>query len=97
MKRYAKILKQLFVAASLLMIVVVVFLNVRLYVSSPMVHHNDESPPTLVLQLAANRAALDAGSPEQMQQLFPEGYYFSYLFHGLTWVELAMRTESHAA
>jgi hypothetical protein len=30
-----------------------------------------------------------------MQRLFPEGYYFSYALHGLTWVELAMRDESH--
>ena len=49
----------------------------------------------LVAQLAANRAALEAGSPSRMQQLFPEGYYFSYLFHGLAWVELGMRDKSH--
>ena len=49
----------------------------------------------LVAQLAANRSALEAGAPSQMQHLFPEGYYFSYLFDGLTWVELAMRDAAH--
>ena len=47
------------------------------------------------MQLNANRAAIDAGAPNQMQEYFPEGYYFCYLFHGLTWVELALRDATH--
>jgi len=31
-----------------------------------------------------------------MQEVFPEGYYFSYLFHGLTWIEIAMRDPSYS-
>ena len=97
MMHFKIFIRRLIIAAWLMSIVAVVFLNLRLYCSSPLAQHDDETPPTLVLQLAANRAALDAGSPQQMQQWFPEGYYFSYLFHGLTWVELAMRHESHAS
>ena len=77
-------------------VLVVVFFNVRLYCSSPLAEDINEVPPTLIAQLAANRVALDAGSPDQMQGFFPEGYYFCYLLHGLTWVELAIRDESYA-
>ena len=79
-----------------LMIATVVFFNLRLYSSSPLAKKDDDVPPMLLAQLAANRAALDAGSPSRMQALFPEGYYFSYLFHGLAWVELAMRDPSYS-
>ena len=77
-------------------IVVIVFFNVRLYRASPLAKTRDGVPPELVAQLAANRLALDSGSPAEMQKLFPEGFYFCYLFHGLTWVELAMRDESYS-
>jgi hypothetical protein len=55
------------------MIATVVFFNLRLYSSSPLAETKDDVPPMLLAQLAANRAALDAGSPSQMQTLFPEG------------------------
>lgn len=79
-----------------LFIVAVIFFNLRLYWPSPLAPHENEVPRTLVSQLAANRSAIDAGAPSRMQDLFPEGYYFCYLFHGLTWVELAIRDESYS-
>lgn len=83
------------VAVWLLVVFAVLFFNVRLYVQSPLTRDQDTIPPQLRAQLAANRAALEAGAPGQMQELFPEGYYFSYLFHGLASVELAMRDPSY--
>ncbi|QOV88179.1 hypothetical protein [Humisphaera borealis] len=88
-------MRRLLIACWLVAVGAVLLFNVRLYCASPLARHPSEAPPTLVAQLAANRAALDAGSPAQMQKLFPEGFYFSYVFHGLTWVELAMRDPSH--
>ena len=79
-----------------LLIFVVVFFNARLYWPSPLASHDDTLPPSLVAQLDANRAAIDGGCPANMQQLFPEGYYFSYVFHGLAWVELAIRDETYS-
>ena len=96
MTRFRKLIGRAVLWGWRLTIVVVVFFNVRLYWSSPLAPSSASAPPMLVAQLAANRAALEAGSPSRMQQLFPEGYYFSYLLHGLTWVELAMRDESYA-
>ena len=78
------------------MIVAVVFFNVRLYWPTPLASSDSQVPRTLVLQLAANRSALDAGAPSQMQEFFPEGYYFCYVFHGLTWIELAIRDPSYS-
>ncbi|MGB7346053.1 MAG: hypothetical protein WBD20_17680 [Pirellulaceae bacterium] len=75
-------------------VVAIVFFNARLYWPSPLAQSRDEVPPTLVAQLAANRSAIDTGTPEQMQRLFPEGFYFCYVLHGLTWVELALRDDS---
>lgn len=96
MTNFRKRIRRGFIWTWLISMVLVVFFNLRLYSPSPLAQRNDNPPPMLVAQLAANRTALEAGLASQMQQLFPEGYFFSYLFHGLSWVELAMRDESHA-
>ena len=74
-----------------LVLVVVLFFNLRLYVPSPLPRGTRELPATLIQQLNANRLAIDAGAPKRMQKLFPEGYYFCHVMHGLTWVEAALR------
>lgn len=79
----------------LLIVIGVIYGNARLYAPSPLAASLSEAPPQLTSQLAANRAALESGAATRMQALFPEGDYFSYLFHGLAWVELAMRDAGH--
>lgn len=37
------------------------------------------------------RMTLDAGAGERMQELFPEGYFFTHVLYGLAWTELAAR------
>jgi hypothetical protein len=96
MKHFKRMIRRAFLGVWSLLIVAMVFFNARLYSPSPLAQTQDQAPPELIAQLAANRVALDAGAPTRMQKLFPEGYYFSYLFHGLTWVELGMRDESYA-
>lgn len=78
-----------------LLVLAALYFNLRLYRSSPLAKKVDQVPPELVAQLVAGQAALDDGCADQMQEHFPEGYYFSYLFHGLTWVELAMRDPAY--
>ena len=68
-----------------------VLLNVRLYCATPLAPNAERIPQTLLEQLASNREAIESGAPESMQKLFPEGYFFCYVFHGLTWIELALR------
>ncbi len=93
--RLGKWIGRAFVGVWLLLILVVLFFNARLYAPSPLANTLDVAPPQLRAQLAANHAALVSGSPAEMQQLFPEGFYFSYLFHGLASVELAMRDPTY--
>ena len=74
-----------------LLIALVVFCNVRLYAPTPLAATDNTLPPSLLAQLAANREAIDSGAPEQMQTLFPEGFFFCHVLHGLTWIEAALR------
>ncbi len=74
----------------------VLFVNLRLYWPTPLAQETDVVPKRLAAMLANNRSMLDQNAAQKMQALFPEGYYFSYLFHGLTWIELATRDNSFA-
>lgn len=48
-------------------------------------------PPGVRRQLAFLRAALEDGAGERAQHLFPEGYFFTHVLYGLSWVELGLR------
>lgn len=65
--------------------VVVFAVNLRLYtpISGPATHDDVAS------HLSYLRGQLDGGLAEDMQQQFPEGYFFSYVLYGLTWVNVA--------
>ncbi|MEN9353201.1 MAG: hypothetical protein RL318_526 [Fibrobacterota bacterium] len=44
----------------------------------------------IVSQLRFVRAAIDRGAAYDMQRLYPEGYFFLHVLHGLAWSELAL-------
>ncbi|MDX1925772.1 MAG: hypothetical protein SFV81_04605 [Pirellulaceae bacterium] len=71
------------------------FFNLRLYAPSPLPQSRSDVPPGILAQLASSRVALGSDAPQKMQSLFPEGYYFSHLLYGLTWIEVAMRDPSY--
>ena len=48
------------------------------------------SPHDIEAQLTYLRTALLEGQAEEMQGLFPEGYYFLYALYGLTWVNVGL-------
>jgi hypothetical protein len=60
-------------------------LNQRLY-SNP-----DSSPETIRPHLDFLKASLQSGAAERMQDLFPEGYLFTYELYGAAWVDLAIQ------
>ncbi len=62
-------------------------INIRLYYTSYTPTHNDVVP-----QLAFIKEKLQAGAAEEMQQLFPEGYFFTYALYGLTWVDVGLQS-----
>jgi hypothetical protein len=64
----------------------------RLHTSSPLDRADIEIVEDALPRLAFLRRALDGGAAEQMQRLFPEGYFFSYALYGLTWVDVGARS-----
>lgn len=52
--------------------------------------HDPERERTVVAQLRFVRAAIDRGAAHDMQALYPEGYFFLHVLHGLAWSELAL-------
>lgn len=80
-----------------LLLAAVLFFNCRLYWPSPLAQNNNLVPSSLMQQLNANAKVLTSAAPQRMQQLFPEGYYFCHVLHGLTWIEAAQRDPSLTA
>lgn len=78
-----------YVVVAVLVGVAVVVPNVRLYTS-------EQSTGALVAQQRFLGERLRAGSGEQMQTYFPEGYFFSHVLYGLTWLDLAARQDGGA-
>jgi hypothetical protein len=66
-------------------------LNLRLYAPGANAYGPDALGPDVVPQLNFIGEALRNGQGEEMQQLFPEGYFFSYVLYGLSWVEVGLR------
>gem|GEM_PF-1198571 len=44
----------------------------------------------IAAQLRFLKSALINGAAENMQQLFPEGYFFNYVLYGLSWINVAV-------
>lgn len=61
--------------------------NLRLYAAVPAVTRYEHVKP----QLTHVRSALDKGLGQEMQQLFPEGYFFAYILYGLSWVNVGLQ------
>jgi len=47
----------------------------------------------VVEQLRFIRSALENGAADEMQDYFPEGYFFSYALYGLAWVDTGIRQD----
>lgn len=71
---------------------VVFWLNTRLYLAPATQPDFDEVPRNAVAHLAWIREALVDGAAEDMQRLFPEGFFFSHVLYGLAWVETGLRS-----
>jgi hypothetical protein len=79
---------------SLVILLLLTACNLRLYTPIPPV--GEPLPPDHLAQLAYLRGRLDDGSAREMQQLFPEGYFFSYALYGLAWVDVGLQTTDPA-
>ena len=75
------------------MILVALWVNVRVYLPPTAEPDFARVPPKAVAHLAWLRGKLDKGAGESMQRLFPEGYFFTHVLHGLSWVEIGLRSD----
>lgn len=69
----------------------ILLLNLRMYYPSSAEYAYDRVGSDVVPQLNFIGSALKAGAGEQMQGLFPEGYFFTHALYGLGWVEVGLR------
>jgi hypothetical protein len=67
--------------------------NVRLYVPTAEGYGTEPLPQDIHAQLTFLGQALRDGAGEEMQGLFPEGYFFTHVLYGLSWVQVGLRTE----
>lgn len=74
-----------------------VMLNLRLYHHPSAAYGPDQLGPDVVPQLHFIGQALRAGAGQDMQSLFPEGYFFTHVLYGLSWVEVGLRSAAAPA
>ncbi|MCP4130434.1 MAG: hypothetical protein GY754_05585 [bacterium] len=89
MKKIITVPMNILAAAITLLLVII---NIRLYAPGPVKPSFEGPVPGVIPQLRHIKSAIENNAAKEMQRLFPEGYYFTYVLYGLTWVETGMRT-----
>ncbi|MFE7799573.1 hypothetical protein [Nocardia sp. NPDC057440] len=79
---FRTILGAMYVAVAALLTLLILVPQVRLY-------RNEQPGADVIAQLRFLRAELGSGAGEEMQGMFPEGYFFSHALYGLTWTDVA--------
>jgi hypothetical protein len=78
------------VVAALLSVALLAW-HVRLYLPSASAYGTTQLGGDVLAQLRFLDTALQARAGEQMQTLFPEGFFFSHALPGLAWVDVGLR------
>ncbi len=82
------VLRAIYVAVAALLTLVLFVPQVRLY--------REEQPRAdVIAQLRFLRAELGSRLGEEMQGMFPEGYFFSHVLYGLAWADIARGDTSY--
>jgi hypothetical protein len=76
---------------ALLLALFLLLLNLRLYSPGSADYGPEKLGPDVLPQLRFIKSTLESGAGNAMQGVFPEGYFFSHVFYGLSWVEVGMR------
>lgn len=88
MKHITRWLTRLYVLCAITLTVLLVLVQSRLYWPPESVAGPGQISPDLLAQLRFLRGALERGAGEEMQTLFPEGYFFSHVLYGLAWADV---------
>jgi hypothetical protein len=92
---YFRLLRAIVGLLSALIALWLLVANVRLY--TPTLPPPGRVPPDVIAQLHYLKGELEQGAAADMQRLFPEGYFFSYVLYGLTWVNVGLQSEDDSA
>lgn len=71
-----------------LYLVLAVLVSAAVLVPAARLYETSRSVDDVAAQLRYLRGRLDHGAAEQAQQLFPEGFFFSYALYGLAWLDV---------
>ncbi len=80
--------------STIAIILLLFVLNLRLYHPINASYGSDRLGPDIIPQLRFLGELLRTGGGAHMQSVFPEGFFFTHVLYGLTWVEVGLR-ESH--
>jgi hypothetical protein len=69
--------------------------NLKLYFPPTVEADFGKVPRNALPHLNWLKEELEGGAGEEMQKLFPEGYFFSHALYGLAWVEMGLRSDAH--
>lgn len=84
---------RLYLLSAVTLTVLLVVLQSRLYWPPAELAGPGRISPDLPAQLRFLRGALERGAGEEMQTLFPEGYFFSHVLYGLAWADIGAAAE----
>ena len=76
-------------------VLVALWLNAKLYFAPATQPDFAKVPPHALAQLAFLKEELADGAAVKMQRAFPEGFFFSHVLYGLSWVEMGLRSAEY--
>lgn len=92
MKKTAwRAVKMLYSLCAGLATAILLLLNMRLHIPGSASYGPEKLGRDVAPHLRFIGAALRAGAGEQMQEMFPEGYFFAHVLYGLAWVDVGLR------
>ncbi|WP_068043207.1 hypothetical protein [Nocardia speluncae] len=88
MSSYRTVVRVLYAGVAAVLTLLILVPQVRLY--------RDDQPRTdIVAQLHFLRSELESGLGQEMQGMFPEGYFFSHALYGLAWTDIGRGDPSY--
>lgn len=87
--------RRLYIGCVALLSLALLIPNLRLY--RPSIYSTNRTEADVVPQLNFVGDALRHNAGERMQRLFPEGFFFTHVLYGLTWVEMGLTAQPGTA
>lgn len=85
--------RAVWICVSVMFVAGALWLNLRLYAVPQGIAERGEIAHDATSQLANIGRRLRAGEGNDMQRLFPEGWFFSHALYGMAWVNVGLQTQ----